>query len=73
MAGIYIEPKDLQLIEGHDSYIGAWKSYNTIRESVGKKTGQKITIPEYCEAEGVKLETIFKILQVKRNLQLCLL
>lgn len=73
MPGIFLNVREVQLIEGHTTYEGAWKSYDDIRERVGKDKGQKLTIPEYAETEGVPIEIICKLLKLQKCLQLSLL
>lgn len=61
--GMFLCVRDLQTIEGHTTYNGAWNSYNTIRETVGKKAGQKITFWDYSKVEGVPVDQLFAFLQ----------
>lgn len=72
MPGIFLNVREVQLIEGHATYTGAFKSYSTIRDAIGKKPGQKILIPEYCQHEGVPIELVTKLLKLQKSIQLAL-
>jgi hypothetical protein len=63
MAGIFLRPKDVQKLEGHQTYIGAYKSYRTILDALGKQKGKKITLLEYAEYAQVRVEEVQKALQ----------
>lgn len=49
----YILPKQVMAISGLRSYRGAWARIKKIKECLGKKQHQRLTVQEYAEWEGL--------------------
>jgi len=62
MTGIFLKPKDIQIIEGFQTYIGAYKAYQTILSALGKDKGKKITISEYAKHHQITEDEVKKAL-----------
>lgn len=73
MPGLFINARDLQLIEGYTTYDGAWRRLDSIKDTLGKGKAQKITIPEYCKLVDINIEIVCKALKLQKTLQLSLL
>lgn len=52
-ARVFISPKDLMPLYGHKSYKGAWKAYQALKDALGKKQHQRITVTELATYEGI--------------------
>lgn len=63
-AGIFLKPKDIQLLNGL-AYDVARKYYNTIRDSLGKPKGKKITTEEYAAYEMVDVNIVKQALKIQ--------
>ena len=59
MSRIFLYPKDLSILTGRTEK-QARKTYETIKQSLGKQEHQKITIEEYATYEGIAVEEIIK-------------
>lgn len=70
MRGIYADVKDVQIIRGYAFYQTAWEHYQTIKESLGKKPKQKLTVKEFCEYEGITVQDFYKIINTNMPVQL---
>lgn len=64
-AGIFLEPKDIMIVKGYSNYNTAWTYYRDIRNALGKKKHQKITLHEYAEYEGITLQILKEALHIK--------
>lgn len=60
--GILITVKDIQELLGIDSYRSAAKQLQSVRDTLQKK-GRRITIKEYCEAEDLDFEYVWRFLR----------
>ncbi|MGE0638378.1 MAG: hypothetical protein AB7G44_07130 [Bacteroidia bacterium] len=49
---IFLYIKDLQTLTGN-TYKSSQVKYQQIKDALGKKANQHITIKEYCEYEGI--------------------
>ncbi len=47
---------------GHKSYKGAWKAYQALKDALGKKSHQKVTVTELASYEGVSVAEIMAVL-----------
>lgn len=62
---IILRNSDIEQLEG----IGRSRSselYTTIKDSLGKTNGQKVTIAEYCEYRGFDYEETLITLELKK-------
>ena len=59
---ICIYPKDIQCITGKSDRYGR-KLLRDIRQKLGKKSHQYVTIKEFCDYTGLKEDDIFKFIQ----------
>jgi len=62
MDGIFLTAKDLQKISGFKSYASAWRYLQLIKDSIGKKKHQHITLGEFCNYEGIQESEVLKII-----------
>lgn len=57
MTGLFIHAKLIQLVTGKSSR-AAYRRIEQMKDSLGKKEHQSITIDEYCMYEGIKREEL---------------
>lgn len=59
MKGIFVEIKDVMILEDL-SYQQAFRKLRTVRDCLGKKKKNKVTVREYCESEQITEEDFKK-------------
>lgn len=67
-AGIYVTTKDLMILHGYQRQKSASHLLGVIRDCLGKKKYQKITIREYCSYQGVSEEEIKEALCASKKI-----
>ena len=60
---IFITVKDLCILTGK-TYLSCWREIQTLKDCLGKKKEQKITIEEYSKYEGISINEIRKALNM---------
>ena len=60
---IFLNVKDLAILTGK-TYLSCWREIQTLKDCLGKKKKQKITIEEYSKYEGISIEEIRKALKI---------
>jgi hypothetical protein len=58
---IFLFPKDILRVLTHiNTYNGAWKHYQAIKDSLGKQKHQRITVQEFANWEGLSAASILQ-------------
>jgi hypothetical protein len=63
MIRLFLTTSDLQIITG-TGYRNAYKIMRRLKDSMGKKDHQHITIKEYCDYEGISIQEVAEILKI---------
>lgn len=63
-AGIFLQPKDIQILEGYSSYDAAWSALKNIRFLLNKKENGRVTMREYAQHRQITVEEVKEALSL---------
>ena len=60
---LFLRPKDLMILKDYSTYKTAWQGYRRLKDSLGKKKHQHITLREFADYEGIDIAEVHATLE----------